>query len=254
MHHLFLNQKVGICPGITGWKMIRVQMCVTPCHRGCLSVTPQRGKGGMPTRVHLGQDQTPRWRNHGSATNLRLRAAFPKWMSIGIDTVTQQKYSQTKNVQTNLKTWETTTNLSKTCTMKPKAKVCIQTIGLKEHTYFWKSIDLGKHTGQNEHTVILYSTYKYMIRYKNNFSFQWKLDGFSQPSMHIILIEMIVDRGFMIIHIITPNRTQNVNSHPTVCTSQLSMSSITMSSLWDRCMAKTQLLSNLNLTSVLLVL
>lgn len=30
-------------------------------------------------------------------------------------------------------------------------------------------------------------------------------------------------RGFMIIHIITPNRTQTVNSHPTISTSQLSM-------------------------------
>lgn len=117
-----------------------------PCF---FSVTPQRGKGGMPTRVHLGQDQTPRWRNHGSATNLRLRAAFPKWMSTGIDTVTQQKYSQTKNVQTNLETWETTTDLSKTCTMKPKTEVCIPPIGLKDHTCLPRFHDHPYHNTPN---------------------------------------------------------------------------------------------------------
>lgn len=200
-----------------------------PCF---FSVTPQRGKGGMPTRVHLGQDQTPRWRNHGSATNLRLRAAFPKWMSTGIDTVTQQKYSQTKNVQTNLETWETTTDLSKTCTMKPKTEVCIPPIGLKDHTCFWKSIDLGKDTGQNEHTVIQYTQ---IYDHKNNISFQCKLDGF-QPTLNAYNLDcvMMVDRGFMIIHIIThPTGPPNCEFSSYHLYITAFNEDITMSSSWD---------------------
>ena len=117
-----------------------------PCF---FSVTPQRGKGGMPTRVHLGQDQTLGEETMGVPPIWGCVQHFQNWMSTGIDTVTQQKYSQTKNVQTNLETWETTTDLSKTCTMKPKTEVCIPPIGLKDHTCLPRFHDHPYHNTPN---------------------------------------------------------------------------------------------------------
>ncbi len=186
------------------------------------------------TRVHLGQDQTPRWKKQTMSIRRDIREEQPWECHQSIGCVQQSPWigsleqivTQTnlrKVTQTNGSLVPVKPRMSKQISKHGKLQqiyakhvpwsleVCIPIIGLKEHWFGegyqteWKNSDTV-HT--NDHAKItVFSNASWMFSANPRCNLDWNNCW----------------QSLIFSHIITPNGTQNVDYHPTICTSQVSM-------------------------------